>query len=263
MSQVQNCRSQSKRFVIDSLARCGSTALARVLPLCGRITCLIEPFHPARYNGQYHKLVGNSESLRTILDMIWLRWNGIKHVWVPPEGFPFEGRQFLNDELVLRADAIIFLKRKNCLQRYVSSVLSRRLKFWIGAKQEYRFRLERMGFPELSVEVARKAIAEDRSAIERRELLLSSRDANVHIVYYEDLFGDTVTQQAQAAQINTILCFLGYSPVPQEITQSKQWNEIMNQGLCKWNSRDTYERIPGVLELERRIGSDETGWLLH
>jgi hypothetical protein len=252
-----------KRFVIDGLPRTGSTALAGILGVCGEVACLVEPFHPERCNGQFHRMATSRFALQRALDLIWLRWDGIKHVWIPPEGWPFFGHPELNDEIVLRADCVVFVRRRNYLQRYVSAMISRRLRFWIGTKEEYRFRLERTGFPEFEVEVVRRALAEDRRAVEQRHDLLRARGASVYNVYYEDLFGDRTLVEDQLKQINEILSFIGCTTVAPDITRSSRWQEIMNPERGKWNSRETYERLPDVWKLEMSVGSEECGWLLQ
>lgn len=249
------------RFVIDGLARSGSTALARILPVCADLNCLIEPFHPLRYNGRYRKAVKDAASLRSILELLWLRWSGIKHIWVPPEGFPFAGQPELNDEIVRCATCVIFMRRRNYLRRYVSSMLSRRLRFWIGRKEEYRHRLDESGFPIISPETARKAIAAERLAVEQREsFLIRSRIRHIS-VYYEDLFGETVSASAQVDQINRILWFLCYPSVDYAVSGMAAWKEIMSRSCCKWNTSEVYRRIPNVRALEAAVGSQENGWL--
>ena len=103
---------KARRFVIDGLSRTGSTALAHIIPLCSNANCLVEPFHPRRYNGRYNKAARDSASIRLMLQLIWQRWDGIKHIWIAPEGFPFRGQPWLNDEIVLNAEAVIVVEAK-------------------------------------------------------------------------------------------------------------------------------------------------------
>jgi hypothetical protein len=251
-----------RRFVIDGLPRTGSTAIARILPLAG-ISCLVEPFHPRRYNGRYYNSVSDIESLRSVLNLLWLRWNGLKHIWVAPEGFPFDKQPWLNDELVRCADTVIFLRRRNYFQRYVSTVLSRSLGFWIGEQQEYRHRLDQNGIPDISPETVIRAIEVDRKAVERREEFLIEMHVAFLNVYYEDIFGEGVSTSEQINQINRILTFVGYATIDEEVSRLPRWQSIMNLGECKWNTKEIYSRIPGVSALEAAVGSDENGWLFR
>jgi len=251
------------RFIIDGLPRTGSTSLARMLSCHRSISCMIEPFHPSRYGGQYRQHVRDSISLQQTLDLIWLRWVGIKHVWEAPTNWPFESEPILNEELIRCAPAVISIERRNLLQRYISSLLSRRLRFWIGTKAEFLRRLETTGFPELNVEQIREAIAIDLDAIKRRRLLLSSVHSKFMFVNYEDLFGDGVAEADQVSHVNHILRFLGHSELTPSECLQQEWKESADSTIAKWNTVDIYSRIPGIHRIEATIGSDETGWLFR
>jgi hypothetical protein len=254
---------QGMRFVIDGLPRTGSTSLARMLACHADISCLVEPFHPARYGGQYRKLVKDAHSLRNMLDLIWLRWGGIKHVWEVPHFWPFAAQPSLNEELVLYAPAVISIQRRNLLQRHVSSMISRKLQFWIGTKAEFLERLEQNGLPELDADNIRDAIDKERLEVERRRELLSRLHAKALFVDYEDLFDERIGGAGQMAQTNAILGFLGYTPLRAVDCSTQEWKEATDPSVSKWNTRDVYDRIPGIRTIEEKVGSDETGWLFH
>jgi hypothetical protein len=252
------------RFVIDSLPRSGSTSLAKMLACHEQISCIVEPFHPSRYGGQYRGRVHDVTSLKQVLELIWLRWNGIKHVWVAPETFPFETLPSLNDELVLYAPAVISLQRRNLLQRHVSSMISRKLQFWIGTKNEFLARLEWGGLPELDVESVHRAIECDKHAVQQRRHLLSSRHDRVMFVDFEDIIDNNgIGTENYISQVNGILNFLSYSDLKPNDYMKGEWKEATDPSISKWNSQDVYERIPGIRHIEAKLGSDETGWLFR
>lgn len=249
-----------KGFVIDSLPRTGSTTLARALNCHPDIKCLVEPFHPRRYNGQYHQMAMQAKSVEPPLNLIWHRWNGIKHVWVGPTGYPFPHNPELNDGIVLTASHVIVLERRNFLRRYVSSMISRQLDFWIGTQQEFKARLENVQLRELEPNTVLEEIRKDKAATEHRVEVLRTHNVRFMHLVYEELFGKGVSYAKQFETLNVVLIFLGFCAISEEEFQRK-WVPFLDRDTYQWASVDVYRMIPGIERLERAIGSDEIGWL--
>jgi hypothetical protein len=249
-----------KGFVIDSLPRTGSTTLARLLDCHPDIKCLVEPFHPRRYNGQYYRMAMQAKSVESALNLIWHRWNGIKHVWVGPTGFPFPQDSELNNGIILSASHVIFLERRNLLRRYVSSMISRQLDFWIGTRQEFQARLENIQLRELEPNIVFEEIRKDKLATERRLELLRAHNLRFMHLIYEEVFGEGVSYSRQFETLNAVLNFLGYNEVAEGEFQQK-WAPLLDRDTYQWASVDIYRMIPGIERLEQELGSDEIGWL--
>jgi hypothetical protein len=249
-----------KGFVVDTLPRTGSTTLARLLNCHPDIKCLIEPFHPRRYEGQFHRMALDAQSVEPALNLIWHRWNGIKHVWDASRGWPFSQNLELNDHIPLGASHVIFLDRRNRLRRYVSGVISVQLNFWIGTRQQFQARLENACLKELDPAVVLLELEKDKAAIERRLQLMRARNIPHMHRFYEELFEEGVSLATQFEIMNKILGFLGFREVSQDIFE-KEWTPLLDRATYQWASPETYRMIPGIERLEREIGSDETGWL--
>ena len=247
-------------FVVDSLPRTGSTSLARLLNCHPDIKCLVEPFHPRRYDGQYYRMALLAKSVEPVLDLIWQRWNGIKHVWVGLSGFPFPENPELNDDIVLAASHVIFLERRNLLRRYVSNMICSQLDFWIGTRQEYEARLEHIQLRELSTATALEEIKRDKMALERRLKLFQQHCVQVLHLRYEDMFGCGVTATKQWKIVNDVLTFLGFRNISENEFED-QWVPLLDRDIYQWASPEIYRMIPGIEQLDREVGSDETGWL--
>ncbi len=179
-------------FVIDSLPRSGSTTLARLLSCHRDVNCVIEPFHPLRHGGDFHRMSLRRGSVTPALDLIWHRWNGIKHVWEASNGWPFQQKPELNEEIALSAEAVILIERRNYLRRYVSGVISKQLGFWVGTKQEFDARLETAPLPELEPGFVRNELAKDKGGFESLRAALVKRGIPALHITYEDLFGDGI-----------------------------------------------------------------------
>ncbi|HEX3683713.1 MAG TPA: hypothetical protein VHU83_14350 [Bryobacteraceae bacterium] len=249
-------------FVIDAMARTGSTTLVRLLNSHPDIRCLMEPFHPNRYEGQFHRMAIRARSVKPALDLIWYRWTGLKHVWEAESGWPFSHNKKFNDEIVLYASRVVFLRRRNLLRRLVSSFMSRQLNFWVGTQREFRARIEAVPLKELNLESVLQQIKTDQAAINERLELLQHHGIATMQLCYEDFYRREASSSAQLAMVNSILGFLRVQEISQEAF-AKDWAPFFDSDAYQWASPETYLLIPGIEAIDREVGSDETGWLLR
>jgi hypothetical protein len=247
-------------FVVDSLPRTGSTTLARLLNCHPDIKCLIEPFHPRRYNGQFHQMVLQARAIEPVLNLIWHHWNGIKHAWEAPRGWPFPGNPQFNENIALGASHVILLERRNLLRRYISGIVSAQLNFWIGTKQEFHARLEEIQLKELDPSQVLDEMKKDKAGVEHHLQLVRARKIPVMHLFYEDLFEEGVALTEQLRIMNDIVKFLGFREVSENSLRS-QWALLLDRDIYQWASAETYRMIPGIESLDTEIGSNELGWL--
>jgi hypothetical protein len=249
------------RFIVLSLPRCGSTTLATVLSLHKDISCLIEPFHPGRYHGRFHELA-KRYSPDSILDMIWTRWSGIKHVW-EANGFPFIEQPMLNNQIILGPNRkIILIIRRNLLRRFISNHICRQTHFWIGTQAEFRARLQNTEFKPLNPNAVLRQIKRDQEALAGCLQLLSNHNTQFVTLFYEDIFGEQAHAEQQLQIVNSMVEFLNFTPISSDIFSS-QWQHHFDPEVNKWASTDVYQRIPKIAEIEAEVGSNETGWLFQ
>jgi hypothetical protein len=249
-----------KGFIIDSLPRTGSTSLVRLLNCHPDIHCLVEPFHPRRYNGEFHRMALRSNSVAPVLDLIWQRWNGIKHVSVGTTGFPFSQTPELNDEILLETNRVIVLERRNLLRRYISEQVCRRLGFWIGTRQEFLARLGATRPEKINPAVALEEIEKDKAAMAKRVRFLVDHRVPMMRIAYEDLFGEQIARSHQYEILTGLVGFLGFRDIPVE-EFSSSWSSYLDTRTYQWCSRDIYLTIPGIKELDQAIGSEDIGRL--
>lgn len=249
-----------KGFVIDSLPRCGSTTVARILSRHPAVRCLIEPFHPRRYEGNFHRMAMNDASVNSALNLIWHRWNGIKHVWEASNGWPFRANPALNHGVVLNAGRVVILERRNLLRRYVSGAISQQLEFWIGTRDEFLARLESVQLRELNPSVVAKEILNEKQAMADRAAVLMEHNIPTMHLSYEEVFGEDATDDKRYEIINNLLAFLGYAEINMPDYRIKV-RDLFDKDTYQWASAEIYRRIPGIDRLNGEIGSNETGWL--
>lgn len=89
---------------------------------------------------------------------------------------------------------------------------------------------------------------------------LSRHNADFLELWYEDLYESGLSAGEKLDRLNEVLRFLGKGPMTDEATASAA-NALFGPRNFKLNSPDTYRKIPGIDEIERQFGSDETGWL--
>jgi len=248
-------------FVIDGLPRTGSTTLTQLLNCHPGICCLMEPFHPKRYGGQFNRMARDAGSVEPVLNLIWRRWNGLKHVW-EPAGWPFQQNPELNAGIVLHAAKVVFLRRRNLLRRFVSGFISKQLRFWVGTREEFLARLESIQIAELDPLYVREQIGQDHAAVETRLRLLERHGVPFLSLYYEELYGEDADPDRQRQVLNRVLEFLGFDPLPEEIF-ANGCARLLDPAQYRWSSADVYRLVPGIEDVERQAGSDATGWLFR
>jgi hypothetical protein len=259
--QVTSDRKENYNFIVSSLPRSGSTTLARLLNSHKDLRCLIEPFHPHRYQGRFHQLA-EGRSLNAALDLIWSRWTGIKHVW-ESNGWPFLYSPELNDQMALGPSRkIIVVIRRNLLRRVVSNVISRQTRYWIGTRAEFVRRLEQTQLKELDPWALRAQIRRDKDAIERQRRFLSDHNVDAMVLYYEDVFCEGAIQSQQLQLVNRVLTFLQAAPIAAD-TFAETYQHHFDPDRNRWATAEVYRRIPGIERIEQEVGSHETGWLFR
>jgi hypothetical protein len=246
-------------FVLDGFPRTGSTTLTRILQLHPEIECCMEPFHPKRYGGSFnHQAQANG--MEATLKVILLRWNGLKHIWEPGNGWPFLGRPELNDELVRNAEIVVSLRRRNLLQQYVSGFVSKHLGFWVGTAAEFRSRLNHTYLPPLDVNEVSVGLNHMMRAITRRDELLDSLPCEKLTFYYEDIFDGSVTFESQKRTLNALFSSLGHSKIEDE-TLWERVHECLDPQQFRWASNEVYSCIPGAKQVDEHLSSHHAGRL--
>ena len=242
---------QQMPFVIDGFPRCGSTTLANVLNLHPDVRCCIEPFHPKRYGGHFNSLALQAKSVRAALVDISLRWNGLKHVWEPGSGWPFEDNCALNDDLIINASSVVWLQRRNLLRQFVSNHISKHLRYWIGARKEFIERLSGACLPPLTYEYTLDALLKMKGATQARAELVKNTATRCVVISYEDLFSD-LDFESQVALVNGLFRFLGFSPLDDPAFY-EQCRRLLDSNEYRWASSAVYACVPGAAQVDAQL----------
>ena len=248
-------------FIIFSLSRCGSTTLMRALNCHPGVRCIDEPFNT--YNpANAHRAVNDARSLDAMLQTFWTRFNAMKHVW-HHSGWPFPANPALNDRLLIGLGCkVVFLWRRNILRRAVSSQISKQTGVWDREGEAAKNDFGDFSFRPLDLQWIEWHVRRERESIARRMELLARSNVEWLDLCYEDLYADELTARERWEGLGRVLAFLGVPDIAdQEAMEAVR--QVLQPTRTKLNSPEIYRRIPGIKDVERRFGSDETGWLLR
>lgn len=250
------------RFIIFSLPRCGSTTLARALNCYPDIRCALEPFIPENRTPEFGA-VHDADELGAALAGIWAEYTGIKHVWYPT-GWPFGGGTLtLNHELLRHTDAkVIFLTRRNELLRVVSGEMSWQTDIWGDFTEEQRAWVRGFAYQPLTPGHIEQQMGAVAAAITELKDTLRESGVSALELQYEDIFAADVYLAERLQVLARLRDFVGaHEDYPALADYAAA--ELLNPVNSKLNLDETYRRIPNIDEIDRRFGSDESGWLLE
>lgn len=249
------------RFIIFSLARCGSTTLMHALNCYQGVRCVLEPFTPANLSTEYGN-IKNARDLDSALGEIWKEYNGIKHVW-HPSGWPFGDAPDLNFRLLRTSGAkIIFLRRRNDLRRVVSSEISWQTGVWGTFTKNDRELVGRFDYQPLSMARIEHQLKSVAAGTSEMLSMLCNAGTEFSELFYEDLFDDDIRLVDKLLLMDRLRSFIDAGEGPDRQVDFTI-ADLLNPVKTKLNAADLYRRIPNIEEIERRFGSDETGWLLR
>lgn len=246
-------------FLIYSLPRSGSTTLMELLNCSPEFRCVHEPFNPDNKRFCYHETIHDLESLDSALSDIRRTYNGVKHVW-DAWGWPFEGGSSLNDRILTSFQKVLLLSRRNSLQRLVSCHISKETGIYAISRSKDRRVLQKAEFTGLEIDQLAIQLQCERVQIQRCRKFLQENEVSFMDLAYEDLLLDPAGVPSQIERVNSVIEFLGGEPLLRQNEIAKMVT-LLDPGKRKMNSTGTYSRIPDILEIEKRFGSDETGWL--
>lgn len=247
----------SKSFLIFAAERSGSTTLCHTLALHSEITCVSEPFNTTGKTGSL--TAASEDGLRLHLDMLYGAYTGIKHVWFW-NGWPFADKSYHDIVLTHGARRVIFLNRRNVLQRAVSFHIASQTNVWHveGARDPHRQRMAAHEINPIDPDWLRTYIDEQHAEAKRYQEMVATSGVDWMDLNYEDLYSPAMNLEARFAVLSQIVEFLGFKPIGPE---KQAICRLLSPEFAKVNSSSTYRRIPNIDEIERRFGSAENGFL--
>jgi len=249
-------------FIIFAHERSGSNSLANLLSCHPRINIIYEPFNEPwqlESNPPLVKKIKNIKdvgSLDKFLEEINKTHQGIKHLF-------YQVDKKYNQHLLKKSSKIIFLTRKNLLKTIISKEISMRIGIWDTwkrDKEQVNKIILNHKFDSFSVEKVKKQTIDLKEEIKGYKDYLKKKNIPFLEITYEELYDSNIFINDKINKINNILKFLGYSPI-KDIEKIKKMKGLLDYKKRKINNIETYTSIPNILEIEKRLGNKETGYL--
>jgi hypothetical protein len=245
-------RRSSEALLVLAHARSGSTSLLKVLDAHEDFRMVNEPFNPTRekWGHNYRDEVSNVDDLDHTLDELFHYYNGMKHlIYQLPEE--------LNHHLLKRAGRRILLFRRNTLQAVVSAMIATQTGIWFGnRKHVLKHEMEPLDINEVSARVAWV-----QESVQKYRQFLIEHDLPFLELAYEDVFDRRLATSVKLSKIKEIFDFLGVEELDDEVIGKIR--EILNPRKHKLNSDETYQRIPNVREIDKRLANAQNGYVLQ
>jgi len=242
--------SSPKNILIFAQGRTGSTALVKILETNQVIHIYPEPFNPDRKKKRYHDQITDLSSLDNALKDIHNVYNGIKHL-IDQLGSKAPS---YNHHLLKQDYNIIFSGRKNLLKMVVSKLVSMQSGHW-GKDREI---IINYSFDPIDMNQLSNELTERREEAEHYEIFLKENQIPYLKVYYEDLFDLHLAEAQKLQKIDEIFAFTGVEPPAGSMLENiKEHLHPQN----KLNTLETYGKIPNIMDVEEKFGSEEWGYL--
>jgi hypothetical protein len=248
----------SEPYIIYSLPRCGSSALADILNIQDDDKCAHEPFNPN--NCDFYNLKrALSDGMPVALDKLFGEYRGFKHVW-NTDGWPFpRGSAELTESMLQHPRLkIVMLYRENILQRIVSEEIARQTGIWSAFKDDASKRRKQFKFQPFDVGSLKMRLWAERPAVESARARLRAGKNPWIEVSFESLYDPSVPKLARREQLAKIMAFLGVDLAVIEQPSSAMktfWDPPSDS-----RSNAIYRQIPNIEEI-RGFGSDDFGFL--
>jgi hypothetical protein len=242
------------KLVLFAHARSGSSTLYRILQSHPALHIAEEPFHdkygtwkPGEKNYVDH--IHDIPSLEAQLDELYARYNGIKVL-------TYQLPEELYTHLLLKSELrIVYLRRKNVLQAAVSALIGGQTGVWKvwDLKQEivehYR------DLASLPIDKLREIVEWDHASLARYSRVLDRRPKGSYVkLVYEELYTPDVA--ANKRVLRPVFDMLGLT-----MPETEELDRLLDPAITKLNSEETYRLVPNAVEIDEKLGSDETGWL--
>jgi glycosyltransferase involved in cell wall biosynthesis len=242
-------------FMIVAHPRTGSTTLAELLALYPDVSCLQEPFNPAQGewgSKSYVEALNGGSPLHDVVRNIFAKYRGLKHL--------VNQLDVAQNQSLIRfpKSKLIYLWRRNHVQRLVSNEISMRAKHW----QNDRSKIMVTRFRPLDLDSLTVSLAHAKDEVCRYRELCAA--VGCFELAYEELFGSDLPVAAKLTKLDDLLDFLEVDRCDRnESETSRRVEQLLDPASRKLNSKFTYHLIPNIEEVEERLGSPENGFLFR
>lgn len=243
-------KKRKSEVLIFAFPRTGSTTLAESLAMFTKVNKLLEPFNETHGYARDREDIVDRDSLYRVLDEISDKGiNVVKHL-------NCQLSQELNCRLLEYGfRQILFLWRRNSLKRAVSNEISFQAREW----RRDREKILNAEYKPLDINKLRENMEWYRSEVEWYRAFLESRGIPFSEIVMEDFYRKSMEEKEKA-----VVCLARrYFFLRSFSYNQKRLREILSPEVSRLNSRETYEMIPNIGEVDRELSSEENGFLFE
>ncbi|MFH1966054.1 MAG: hypothetical protein ABIJ42_11010 [Acidobacteriota bacterium] len=243
-------KKRKSEVLIFAFPRTGSTTLAEALGMFWRVKIMLEPFNKADGYSGSREDIADRDSLCRVMDEISGKGiNVVKHL-------NCQLSQELNCRLLEYGfRQILFLWRRNSLKRAVSNEISFQAREW----RRDREKILNAEYKSLDINKLRENMEWYRSEVKWYRAFLESRGIPFSEIVMEDFYLRSIAEKEKAI----LSLARRYFFLRSFSCNQKRLREILSPEVSRLNSRETYEMIPNIGEVDRELSSKENGFLFE
>ena len=243
------------KCTIFAFPRTGSSTLRKLFDLHPRLSCIHEPFNRDLDHVKEHsdnlfgaEDIGSPERLKFVLDRMFAGNNVLKHLDV-------QLTRELNEALMQYPNnKLIFLWRRNLLQRLISNWISMQAQYWHGDRSV----ILKQSFEPIPVNKLRDMLRRDEAAVNRWRTFARECAAEYFELTYEELYDSTLSEEQKLRKLNELFDFIGVGALTQDSLVEKA-KDLLKPEKSKLNSELTYQLIPNIRHIDELLGNEITG----
>ena len=253
--QGKHAKTEELRCTIFAFPRTGSSTLRKLFDLHPNLSCIHEPFNEDLSNVRDYTDnqldvadIDSADQLNAVLERMFANKSVLKHleVQLTPD---------LNRTLITYPGTkLIFLWRRNLLQRLVSNYISISAQYYHGDRSVILGKT----FEPVPIAQLQRMLRRDQESIENWRTFAKQHAASYFELAYEDLYELDLTEEQKLVTLNEMFEFLGVGELtrPGLVAKAK---DLLKPENSKLNSELTYRRIPNIRHIDELLGNDVTG----
>lgn len=240
---------QTGNFLILTYTRTGSTSLTQLLKCHPRIDIISEPYNLGSNKPDYLQNLESPDSYQHSFKLLLENYTGIQHK------LRCVTRAFNEHMIGYPGLKLVFLIRRNALQRTLSAMISQQSHSWDASRTAH------LNFDFQPVPIIKLAREIENYKLELNYYWQIARTSGNQCccIFHEDLFHHSVALQNKKDRIMELMDFIGY-----EVNDAGNFEEKIAAFVSpkkKKNTHEVYQRIPNIESIDKSLSNASNGFL--
>ena len=143
------------------------------------------------------------------------------------------------------------------MRQVVSLQIAREAKYWFRTDKS---KLLMHKFKRFDIDKLEYEIKDNKERLHCFKELLANNHREYFELTYEEIFNEKLSEKEKIETLNTLLNFLGYDPFNNNDILPRM-RQLLNPSISRVNSLLTYQMIPNIYEIEKKLGNPDNGYL--